>query len=146
MAGSIVIRMSEEQRELVHKLAAKEDFSLNTYCLLKLGIPIDQPQLFSRTRRARKAWKLAEDEELPQVTFCPLHRLPVLAGNGGKCIRCEEQGMRAETCELDKINRVIDTLQEQGEFVDIRRSYAVIVVYNEEPKADPPCETPTTNS
>ena len=62
------------------------------------------------------------------MMFCPLHRRPLLVANDCVCVDCERLGIKVETCELDKINRTIDTLQETGREVDFSRSYAVIVV------------------
>lgn len=59
--------------------------------------------------------------------LCPLHRLPILVGSGDACQTCEELGLRVVTCELDKVSRVIDTLEAQGHEVDHFHSHAVIV-------------------
>lgn len=58
---------------------------------------------------------------------CPLHRLPVLHGNGERCAACERLGLVVVTCELDKIDRTLDTLLAQGYEIDFRQSHAVIV-------------------
>lgn len=64
--------------------------------------------------------------------LCPLHRLPALASgeagrNNGQCDACRRLGLLVETVELDKVDRALDTLQEQGYEVDLHRSHAVIV-------------------
>jgi hypothetical protein len=59
--------------------------------------------------------------------FCPLHRLPVLAGQGITCSACDRLGLVVIDCELDKIERTLDTLIEQGYELDFHRSHAVIV-------------------
>lgn len=68
--------------------------------------------------------------------LCPLHRLPVLAGQGDTCAACDRLGLVVLTCELDKVGRTIDTLQEQGYEVDLHRSHAVIV-HAKEPQGTP---------
>lgn len=45
--------------------------------------------------------------------FCLLHRR-MLVPDGGVCSACESQGIVAHTCEIDKISRVVDTLESQG--------------------------------
>jgi hypothetical protein len=65
--------------------------------------------------------------------LCPLHRLPILSGQGDTCAACVRLGLVVVTCELDKVDRTIDTLQEQGYEVDLRQSHAVIV-YAAKPK------------
>lgn len=58
---------------------------------------------------------------------CPLHRLPILHGNGEKCAACERLGLKVVTCELDKVSRTIDTLVAQGYEIDFHQSHAVVV-------------------
>lgn len=65
--------------------------------------------------------------------FCPLHREPLLEASGGLCKHCERLGIRVATCELDKRERVLDTLLEQGYEIDFGRSHVVIVYRNKPP-------------
>ena len=60
--------------------------------------------------------------------FCPLHRLPALYGTDlDHCATCERLGIRAITCELDKIDRTRDTMETQGHELDHFHSHAVLV-------------------
>jgi len=135
----ILLRLSREcHRRLVNEAVALK-LSLNAHCLDLLGARRDyrRPAGIGSGRRSPLIVALGETAEDQPMMFCPLHRKPVLAGSGGKCPTCESLGLQVHVCELDKINRVIDTLQEQGHTVNFHRSYAVIV--EEKPKEEGAC-------
>lgn len=69
------------------------------------------------------------------MLFCPLHKLPILDSDrlpsdpidSNACPRCRQLGIRIHTCELDKIGRVVDTIEQQGRTIDHGRCFVVIV-------------------
>lgn len=56
---------------------------------------------------------------------CPVHRCPT---PGGECPICQERGLRVVECEVDKIERVSSTMEQQGQSRS-RFSYAVLIFY-----------------
>lgn len=71
--------------------------------------------------------------------FCPLHRAPVLHGNGGTCATCDRLGLVVVECEIDKINRCIDTANAQDTMTyDPRQSHAVLVFTKNQPAVAEP--------
>ena len=48
--------------------------------------------------------------------YCPLHRYQ-REEKTDVCPRCEQEGMTVVECEIDKISRAIDTLDQQGYYL-----------------------------
>lgn len=73
--------------------------------------------------------------------ICPLHRQLQPIDTPDQCPRCRELGLYVRTCEIDKINRVLDGLVGEGSppgDYDPRRSYAVLVfTAPSSPSSDP---------
>lgn len=46
--------------------------------------------------------------------YCPLHRYQQDEGFDETCPKCSAMGQVAIECELDKISRCVDTMNEQG--------------------------------
>lgn len=137
--SSLLIRLSRACHERLVNEAASLKLTLNAYCLDLLGAERNyaRPAGAGSGRRSPLAANQGPVGEAQPMMFCPLHRKPILHGAGGKCPVCEQLGLQVHVCELDKINRVIDTLQEQGHTVNLQRSYAVIV--EELPSAEGSC-------
>jgi hypothetical protein len=56
---------------------------------------------------------------------CPLHRIN--HDDGAVCPMCQRQNMRVVTCELDKMERVTSTMQQEGFELDHQQSFVRLV-------------------
>lgn len=58
------------------------------------------------------------------MIYCRVHK--VMTDAVGTCPKCEELGMKVISCEIDKIDRVLTTLREEGYEMSYH-SYAVLI-------------------
>ena len=59
------------------------------------------------------------------MLVCPVHRCQT---PGGECPRCASLGLRVVDCEIDKIDRVLSTMEQQG-YQHSRFSHAVLIFH-----------------
>ena len=69
---------------------------------------------------------------------CPVHRCYT---PDGECPTCKAQDLRVIECEIDKIDRVIGTLDQQG-YTRSRYSHAILI-FHPSGQPDPLDESPT---
>ena len=65
------------------------------------------------------------------MPHCPVHHWygsdVVRDGYLENCPRCDEKGMKVARCELDKRERVVSTLEQEGYCLDHWASYVTLV-------------------
>lgn len=108
--------------------ANRANLSLQRYCSLKLGLTVPAPKRGGRRagRRSKLSPEVAEAIE-QDVSYCPLHRLPVSRSTGTCCSVCREAGIEVTQVKLHEAGQVLQNLRLQDERVDYSQSVAIIV-------------------